>query len=151
MKLGFRPYQVMPSKKMGMSTVYRPAVRIRVVGSTGSASVLALVDTGSDQTLFPYSVGRVIGAVDGSSDRLSIGGINRQNIEVTMGDVELELTDGQEKYRWLANVGFVMFASPEDEVAILSHQGCLEYFTVIFDGAKRELEMVANKKLALTK
>jgi len=44
-------------------------------------------------------------------------------------------------------VGFVDFGSSEDEVIVLGHGGCLDYFTAIFDGEKAELELTANSLL----
>jgi hypothetical protein len=41
----------------------------------------------------------------------------------------------------------VDFGSPDDEVIVLGHGGCLDYFRAVFDGEKAELELVQNSLL----
>ena len=45
---------------------------------------------------------------------------------------------------WKTTVGFVEFGSASDEVIILGHGGCLDFFTATFDGENAELELVPN-------
>ncbi len=68
-------------------------------------------------------------------------GIAGQSVPVILGEVVLELTDGNQTFRWPAKVGLVDFADPKDEVVLVGHAGFLDYFRVIFDGHIRTLEI----------
>jgi hypothetical protein len=44
-------------------------------------------------------------------------------------------------------VSFLDFARTEDEIALLGHTGFLEFFTVTFNGERREVELTPNQNL----
>jgi hypothetical protein len=130
----------------GLAFVYRPVIPVRVIGPLGAKDLIALVDTGSDDTLLPRSVGDAVGAMIDDNQKSNVTGFGAQRVPVAPGDVELELSDGQDAYRWPATVSFVSFADPNDEIAVLGHAGFLEFFTATFDGGARTLELVANAR-----
>ncbi len=68
----------------------------------------------------------------------------RRPSQDSYGDVELRIESGTESLAWKTTVGFVDFGSASDEVIILGHGGCLDFFTAIFDGEKAELELTPN-------
>jgi hypothetical protein len=68
-------------------------------------------------------------------------------LTISYGDVEFQVSDGHQIIRWRTTVGFVDFGSPDDEVIVLGHGGCLDYFTARFDGENAELELAANSLL----
>jgi hypothetical protein len=58
------PYtlSIVPSIEMGEPVVLlRPEIPIRIYGPAGHADVLALVDTGADNSILPLSVARDLG------------------------------------------------------------------------------------------
>jgi hypothetical protein len=97
------------------SILYRPAVPLRVSGGAGSAWLTALVDTGSDITLLPRSVGELIGADIDESTRWRVGGIGGQRTDVVAGAVRLELGPDSQSYAWEATVGFISVDDPQNE------------------------------------
>ncbi|MND04228.1 hypothetical protein D3C83_244040 [compost metagenome] len=54
----------------------------------------------------------------------------------------LQVSDGRQTYEWNATAGFAAFDDPEDEIAILGHASCLDYFRATFDGEARQVELV---------
>ena len=70
-----------------------------------------------------------------------------QKLSIQFGDVEIEIAQGRERFRWRARVQFFNFASRGDESLVLGHAGFLDYFTATFDGARSELILVANEDL----
>lgn len=128
--------------------LYRPEIPIRVIGVTGDASFLALVDTGADGTVLPKSVSDAIGATVDMSRPIRVRGLAGQEMQVWLGYVELELRQGDELCRWAATVGFAEFDDPEDEQALLGHGGCLDLLRVTFDGQRHELEIEPTERLA---
>src|SRR5258708_5836660 len=62
MKFQYRQYHTTPSPTAPSGILHRPEIALRIIGSTGAVSLWALVDAGSDDTLFPLSVAQMIGA-----------------------------------------------------------------------------------------
>ena len=141
MKFPYRQYHAAPSPTVPSGILHRPEVPLRIIGATGAVSVWALVDAGSDDTLFPLSVGQMIGATMDATQSWQVAGIGGQAVPIILGEVVLELTDGSRTFRWPAKIGLVDFASPQDEIALVGHAGCLDYFRVTFDGHLRSLEI----------
>ena len=141
MKFTYRQYQTDPSPSVPSGILNRPEVRLRVVGPTGVVSAWALVDTGSDDTLLPLSAARRIGAALDPSQSWTIEGIGGHALPVILGEVTLELVGSNQIFRWLAKVGFIDFADPQDEVLVIGHAGCLDFFRVTCDGSQREVEI----------
>ncbi len=137
MKFPYQRYEVGPSPTVPGGVLYRSELPVRVIGQTGSVLLLALADTGSDDTLLPLSVGEAIGATIDESIEWRIGGVGGQEIDVRLGDVELELARHARVRRWRTKIGFVAFASPEDEVAILGHSGFFDHFAAHFNTRDR--------------
>lgn len=147
MKFPYVEYSVEPSPTLPNGIIYRPMLPIRVIGPAGEISILGLLDTGSDQTLLPRTVGNDIGANIDNTQQWSLGGVGGQSIHAVLGRVELEIAYESEAYRWPQQVGFVSFATAEDEVAILGHAGFLDFFTVTFDGENHEFSPKSNQLL----
>ena len=83
-----------------------------------------------------------MGAAIDDTQRWRVGGIGGQEVELTLGEIDLELSGGGQTYRWRAPVGFASFARPEDEVAILGHPAFLNFFRVVFDGDAKHFEVI---------
>ncbi len=147
MKFEYQSYPIDPSPELPQGRLYRPMVPVRVKGLTGSITFLALLDTGADATLLPRSLGEAIGVrIDESRHSLATG-IGGEQLVVHLGDVGLEVSTGEERYRWWTAVGFAAFPHPEDEIAILGHAGVLNLFVATFDGEKREVELQPTPEL----
>ena len=126
--------------------IFRPEVRIRVHGPSGSADFLALVDTGADNTILPEGIARDLGIPLRKCRGPAATAFGGQEIALSFADVELELGHPDGSLRWLSRVYFV----PDDasqETLILGQQGFLDYFTASFDGDECTLELTPNRHL----
>ena len=95
--------------------VFRPEAKIRIGGRRGDTYLRAILDTGADHTILPYSVAEDVNAELFVEEADTARGVSGHEIAVIPGKVELELLDGAESYRWTAIVGFAKFESPIDE------------------------------------
>ena len=119
----------------------RPMVSIRIRGPVAARRLKsALLDTGSQDTLFPMELAESLG--------LPLGG-QRQSIKwrgqqfwVEFHDVELELAQNELAWRWRARVGFT--AAPLS-FALLGQRGCLDYLDAKFCGADEVVELETNR------
>jgi predicted aspartyl protease len=126
--------------------VHRPEVTIDVIGPRRSETIQALVDTGSDETVFPASLADAIGvSLDhGSAGQASaVGG---HAVQLIPGSVVLQITAGERSLRWQSTVGFLEVDRPEDEVALLGYAAFLEFFRATFDSQSHELELTPNDR-----
>ena len=149
MKFRYASYEVDPSPTVPSGVLYRPEVTIDVVGPRRIETIQALVDTGSDETVFPASLANAIGVQldHGSAGHASaVGG---HAVQLVPGSVMLQVTQGQETYRWQVTVGFLEVEEPEDEIALLGYAGFLEFFRAVFDSQSHELELVPNDRFPL--
>jgi hypothetical protein len=74
-------------------------------------------------------------------------GAGGHELRLRTGHVQLALTQGEWQYHWSVTVSFLEFERLEDETPLLGHAGFLEFFTVTFNGERREVELTPNKKL----
>jgi hypothetical protein len=137
-----------PQPSLGGSMVrYRPIVAVRVTGPTGSWIMDGLLDSGSDDTIFPEWAAAIIGAdLDTAVDQhLHLAG--RANpLRCRYLSVTLRITDGKsETYEWDATVGFV--AVPL-KCPLLGHAGFLQYFDVKFQGSDHVVSLAPNSSFS---
>ena len=128
-----------PSRAM---VVWRPLVPIRAFGPTGRSRTfgLALLDTGSVDTILPLAAARSLAAPLRNTGQI----VRWRGVAypVEFGDLELELADGTSTYRWMATVGF----SPAPiAYLLLGSRGCLEFLDATFFGQARIAELDANQ------
>lgn len=147
MKWNYRRVEVDPSRICPSGFVFRPVATVRIGGSVGSAYLRALVDTGADHTIMPFSVAEDVGAELFVDEEDAARGVSGHEISIIPGRVELELLDPDESRTWTTIIGFVKFAAPEDECSILGHAGCLEYFFATFDGVAQVVELTPRTDL----
>jgi hypothetical protein len=145
MRFRYWPYDVGISPSRPEGILYRPVVPVRIIGRSGSARLLALVDTGSDDTLFARSIGETIGARIDQEPSWAIQGIGGHEIGAARGEIEIEISDGRSVLRWLQPVGFLSMPTSEDELAVLGHAGFLQYFRASFDSERHELTLRPNR------
>jgi hypothetical protein len=66
-------------------------------------------------------------------------------LKVWPGEVEFEIADDQQSYRWRVQVGFI--ESEDDTVPVyLGHVGFLEHFRAIFDCDLQTVELTPSRK-----
>ncbi len=146
------PYRQYISKFPGTDDyrlILRPIISLRIIGPKSEARWDALVDTGADETLLPLSLAEVLKIELDQQLTSEAAGISGDRLRIYYGDVEFRVAADDEVVSWKTTVGFVEFGAADDEVKILGHGGCLDYFTATFDGEKAELELVPNGLLPI--
>ena len=124
----------------------RPEIPVTIIGAAGRATFIGLVDTGSDNTIFPKSVADNLGIplqVTNDPDASVFGG---NHVRLLSGEAILQLESEGERVSWSAPISFFE-SSRTEEIVILGHSGFLDYFTATFDGALGMLTLVANDLL----
>lgn len=127
--------------------ILRPVITMRVKGPKADARWDALLDTGADETLFPVSLADILGIELDRRHTSEAVGVSGDRLRIHYGNVEIQIELDQQTVTWQTPVGFVDFGSAVDEVIILGHGGCLDYFTATFDGEQAEFELVPNSLL----
>jgi len=143
LRFPYRPYRVgQPPVSMGKRTArVKPVIPISLTGPAGLFAYDALVDTGSDEIVFPQKSAAKIGVDLSIAPVGQGGGANQSPIPVRYAEVTLRLSDGHENREWRAWVGFT--PSPM-RWGLLGFAGFLEYFTAVFDGVAEAVELTVN-------
>jgi hypothetical protein len=102
----------------------------------------ALLDTGSQDTLFPMALAEPLGILLGG-ERYGIKWRGQRYL-VEFHEVELELMQNELVWRWRARVGFT--AAPLT-YALLGHRACLDFLDAKFCGADQVVELDTNRVL----
>jgi len=147
MRFSYASYEVDPSPTNPRGILYRPEVTISVGGPRRSETIQALVDTGSDETVFPASLAKSIGVeldYDAAGQASAVGG---HEVRLVPGAVTLELFQNDERHRWQTTVAFLETDEPKDEVALLGYAGFLEFFQATFDSKSHFVTLVSNGRL----
>jgi hypothetical protein len=141
------PYREYVSQFPGTSDyrlILRPVITIRIVGPKSEARWDALVDTGADETILPLSLADLLGVELDQEVTSQAVGISGDKLTLYYGEVEFQMAVEAESATWRTTVGFVDFGSSDDEVIILGHGGCLDFFTAKFNGESAELDLIPN-------
>ena len=119
----------------------RPVISIRIRGPVASRRLKsALLDTGSQDTLFPAALAEPLGIpLGGERQAIRWRG---QRYWVEFHTVELELAQDQIAWRWQARVGFTPAPLA---YALLGHRGCLDFLDAKFCGADQVVEIEVNR------
>jgi hypothetical protein len=120
----------------------RPLVDYGIVGPRSVAIGEGLLDTGSDDTVFPESVAQAIGVDLSIAQPGLASGVGRLPIPVRYSQVLLRLSDGRESREWPAIVGFTATRLYRP---LLGFAGCLQFFTSKFEGDLDQVELTANR------
>lgn len=127
----------------GSFTRYRPVKAVLLIGPSGTRLRDALLDTGSDDTVFEEWVAQRLGIdLTNAAERLlSLVG-RPQPIRCRYATVRLRLTDGiSETFEWEAIVGF---AATRPRYSLAGHAGFFQFFDATFRSQTREAEIVPN-------
>ena len=127
-----------------LSTAHeRPFVPVILHGATGQSRHFhrALLDPGSDDTIFPLVIAARLGVTlqPDLGHRLRWRG---QPYPLRFGELELEITDGVIKAKWSAVIGF---SDAPLAYRLLGLHGCLQFIDTTFRGADRIVELTANR------
>ena len=144
MKFRYRRYDVRPSLLYPDGTIWRPEVDLTITGPKGHQSTLAILDTGSDQTVLPRTVAERLGVELKSENSCDASGFRGDITTIVPGRIQFQIHSLSRTLVWTATVGFADFTTTDDECTLLGYGGCLEYFTVIFDGANKIFELRPN-------
>lgn len=119
----------------------RPLLLVSLIGPTGTDVDEALLDTGSDDTVFPEDVAHAIG-IDLTPAPIGVlSGVGSAAGIARYAEVEFRLTDGREFCQWPARIGFT--ATPLKR-PLLGFAGFLQFFRAVFDGEREEVELTTT-------
>jgi hypothetical protein len=116
-------------------------VSITLIGPSGSYLMDGLIDSGSDETIFPEFVAGIVGIDLSGATSLPTRGIGAGSVVVRFVDVTLRIADSHERHEWSALVGFAPLGR---RIAILGFAGFLQYFTATLHGDLERLELTVN-------
>ncbi len=142
MKQPYQRYHIAPSPLNPSGFVYEPRVPLVVIGPNGITQWAALVDTGANHCVLPATDAEVLGISLDDADQVVASGFAGDELPISLATVDLHVSHDGQSFQWSAIVGFAPFKQPEDELAILGHIGCLDYFRATFDGDAHELDLV---------
>ena len=120
----------------------RPYVIVSAIGPAGTVVREALIDSGSDDTVFPDSVATLLGLDLSQAPHGVLAGIGQRPVQIRYARINLRLSDGQEHREWLAWVGFT---NQPLRRPLLGFAGFLQFFTATFHGDLEEVELTVNR------
>jgi len=119
----------------------RPVIGVTILGPAGAVPYDGLLDTGSDDVLFPEAVAAFIGIDLTNAPQGTMSAFGHRSIPVRYAEATLRIADNQERREWRAWVGF---APVVRRYALLGFAGFLQYFTATFHGDREEVELTVN-------
>ena len=128
----------------------RPEIPVKIRGPKGSATYVGLVDTGSDNTIFPRAVADFLGISLEATSGPQASVFGGQRIRLRTGGAVLSLESGDESMGWNTPVCFFEFPTANEETVILGHAGFLDYFTATFDGKLGIVTLIPNDDFPLS-
>jgi hypothetical protein len=146
MSLYFR-YQSVPTKRPivplgGRWSRPRPLITVTVIGPTGTRVDRGILDTASDDTVFPETVAADIGLDLTQAPTGVASGVGGTNVLLRYAEVTLRITDGRERREWQSWVGFTRVRLNRP---LLGFAGCLQFFAATFLGDREEVELTVNR------
>jgi hypothetical protein len=115
---------------------------VRLTGPRHSVARDGLLDTGSDDTVFPDAVAAAVGIDLTQAPEFSLNLAARGLVQCRYAIVSLLISDGRETFEWSAIVGFV---SVPLLFPLLGHAGFLQFFDAEFRGADHEVILMPNR------
>jgi hypothetical protein len=121
--------------EIGPQIIHEPIITVRFIGPDRAYLIRGLLDTGASITRLPRLYLSRLGIAPGEQARLAtVAG----PFIAQFGTLDLELRSGRTAYRWSARVGFVPRA---DNLALLGHDGLLDFFSATFDGLRHRVTL----------
>jgi hypothetical protein len=125
----------------GAQVRHRPLVPVDVQGPGGARCLTAILNSGSDDTLFPTYLAPALGIDLTGAPAGESAAVGGSSIPYRYATLRLRPSDGFEECAWDAIVGFV--PAPM-RWAILGHAGVLPYFDVQLLGLRRGAALTPN-------
>jgi hypothetical protein len=119
----------------------RPVIGVTVIGPADSRYVLALLDSGADDCIFPDTLAASLGIDLTNAPTLDGAGLGMVPYTIHLAEVTLRLVSVNEQREWKAWVGFT---SAKLRQSLLGYAGCLQFFNASFEGDLEELELTVN-------
>jgi hypothetical protein len=127
---------VPPTLPVGASFRLRPLIIVKAINPKNGLSLSlhrAVVDSGADDTVLPDHVSGAIGLapnqfVPGAHQIVWSG----RAWPLKFADIELEISDGREAYRWSARVAFSLAPM---RFPLLGQASCFRFFDITFRGS----------------
>jgi predicted aspartyl protease len=119
----------------------QPRFHVTLSGPAGTDVKLALLDTGSDDTVFPESSATQIGLDLRGAPAATASGVGLVPFPVRYAVVTLRVTDGKEFREWPAWVGFTPAPLRRP---LLGFASFLQFFTATFHGGREQVELAVN-------
>ncbi len=145
MKIPYAPVVMSnPSPALGGRLFhYRPVMDVGLTAFQGNRFLKSLLDTGSDETVFPEGIAIRIGIDLTGAEERQIDLVGRPTrIRCRYAAVQLQISDGRHQiYNWAATVGFVATSL---RYSLLGHGGFLQFFDTEFRGATHEVVLIPN-------
>ncbi len=120
----------------------RPVIPVALLGPRGTSVDRALLDSGSDDTVFPDFVAARVGIDLSNAPTGSASGVVPTAATVLRyAEVILRVTDGREYREWPARVAFTSLPLHRP---LLGFAGFLQFFTTTFHGDREQVELTVN-------
>ena len=119
----------------------RPILTVLLRGPFGDYPTDALIDTGSDDCVFPLHIAKRIGIDLTTAPLGSASGVGIASVTLYYTQVTLRIADNHEQREWQAWVGFT---SAPLKRPLLGFAGFLQFFTATFHGDREEVELTVN-------
>jgi len=113
----------------------RPAIRVRLSFGDRHETVLALIDSGADGTVFHMSIAEVLG-IDSFERQGWAAGISGERMPVYFQKLQLQLISGPDRVEIEA-----AFIDSPGVGALLGQAGFFEHFRICFDRSRDEIEI----------
>jgi hypothetical protein len=127
---------------------YKPVIPITVIGPKSQETSLILVDSGSDEIVFPIDLAIRLGIdLTLASKGSSVGVGTGQPVALLFAPVILLLDDNVETCRWRAAVGFTQAPL---RFPLFGIAGGLEHFRTTLDVVDREIILTAKLSVPTT-
>lgn len=136
LKFPFYTFPTSPTDPLGRHSILRPVIDVRLYGPRGHISALALVDSGSDDTIFDHEYAETIGIDWESGGSHDITGVSGGTVRVHFKSVTYEISG----HRFTADVGFAKM--PLTFKAVLGQTGFFDQTIVKLDHGNKRIEIM---------
>lgn len=119
----------------------RPVIGVSIAGPADMIPYDGLLDSGSDDVLFPEAIAALIGIDLTNAPRGAASAFGHAAIPIRYAEATLRIADNQERREWRA---WVSFAPVVRRYALLGYAGFLQYFTATFHGDREGVELTVN-------
>lgn len=119
---------------------YLPFVTVQVLNREAEESqdIFALVDSGSEHSIFREDVAKLLGLPLTRGEPVVFGGYGEEQLKGVLLAVDMEIELGRKKHHWRAPV---IFSEGANKRQVLGQEGFFEFFNIEFRRVDREFEV----------